>query len=109
MLEPGRTYINSEKRIRVRFTDEDGDAVNPTTVTIRTMDPTGAEETYVYGTDSEVQRESTGNYLADITPDSAGRWYYRWQTTGTGTTTAMEGSFLVQDSIFYQDTDIGYA
>lgn len=101
MLAPGKIYINTELRLTVTFRDDDGTLVDPDTVVIRTMSPCGTEATYTYATDDEVQKSSTGIYTADITPDEAGRWHFRWQTTGTGKTTALEGDFIVQNSVFY--------
>ncbi len=98
---PGKFYVNGTAAIGVNFKNSSGVDANPTTVTFKTLDPFGAELDYVYGTDSEVTRPSTGNYTATVTPDSAGRWAYRWEATGTGTAVTIEGTFLVQDSCFY--------
>ena len=106
---PGRSYIHTEKRILVNFLDANGDDVNPTTVTFKTCSPSAVEASYVYGTDSEITRTSTGHYVADIVPDESGRWHYRWETTGAGTIIKHEGSFLVQASQFYDDLDRGYS
>lgn len=103
MLAPGKHYVNSPIYIPVNFKDSSGNDVDPDTVTLRVLDPCGAETSYVYGTDSEITRDDAGDYTASITPDSEGRWNYRWQTTGTGTTSAFEGNFLVQVSAFYDD------
>lgn len=100
MLTPGRYYPGSPIRFTISFTDDDGVGVDPATVTVKTISPTGTVSTYVYGTDDEVARSSAGNYYADITPDTGGRWSLRWQTTGTSTTFATEEDFLVQLSPF---------
>lgn len=103
MLTPGRIYINTSLRLYVNLQDEDGVDVDPTTVLIKTKSPAGAETTYTYGDDDEVGKSSVGDYYVDLTPDEAGRWRYRWETTGTDTTIAVEGDFLVQASAFYDD------
>lgn len=105
MLTPGRYYPNSPIRLTIAFTDADGAGVDPSTVLIKTYSPTGTTTTYTYGTDSEVQKSSVGNYYADITPDAGGVWYYRWQTTGTGTTYADEGTINVIRSPFIDGQD----
>ena len=101
MLAPGKIYINTALRITANFTNDAGVAVNPATVSFRTMSPCGVEATYVYGTNAEIQRPAAGYYTADITPDTAGRWRYRWEPTGDGTTIANEDDFIVQDSAFF--------
>ena len=103
MLEPGKIYVETELRLTAAFTDSSGTAVDPDTVTFKTFSPSRTSASYVYGTDSEVQKASTGNYTADITPDQAGRWSFRWETTGTGKKIALEGDFIVQKSVFFAD------
>jgi hypothetical protein len=102
MLSPGKYYHDTLIRIEVSFTDSAGAAVDPATVVFRAKSRFGTEVTYTYGTDAQLGKESTGNYYADLTPDAPGRWHYRWQTTGTGTTLRTEGDFVVQDSKFYE-------
>jgi hypothetical protein len=108
MLAPGKHYINSPIALTANFQSAAGSDVDPTTVTIRVMDPWGTETSYVYGTDDEVVKDSVGDYTATITPDSAGRWHFRWQTTGTNLVIASEGDFLVQDSPFFDNWPSDY-
>jgi hypothetical protein len=108
MLAPGTIYVETELRLTAAFTDSDGVGIDPDTVTFKTFSPSGAEATYVYGTDDEVQRESAGNYTADIVPDEAGRWHIRWKTTGTGKVIAIEDDFIVRKSAFFDDPFTDY-
>lgn len=107
MLTPGKHYIDSPIRLSVNFQDDAGNDYDPTTVKIRVFDPLGTETEYIFGTNSEIQKSSVGDYTADITPDQPGRWHFRWQTTGA--VIAVEGDFLVQDSAFYEGASTGYA
>ena len=100
MLSPGRYWPETAIRLTVTFTDSNGDAVDPTTVTFETYSPCRTTSTYVYGTDSEVGKSAVGNYYADIEPGEPGRWHYRWKTTGSGTTIRKQGTFIIQDSKF---------
>jgi hypothetical protein len=102
-LTPGKIWPGSPFRLTNTYTDDTGDYVDPTTVTLKTIDPNGTEATYVYGTDTEVGRSGTGRYFADITLSRGGRWFYRWITTGDGTAIANEGDILVQRSPFVDD------
>jgi len=103
VLEPGKIYVETELRLTASFTDSDGDPVDPDTVTFKTCSPSGNKAAYVFGTDSEVQKASVGNYTADIVPDKAGRWHFRWETTGTGKAVKLEGDFVVKKSAFFDD------
>lgn len=90
-------YKKGQKvRISVAFT-VDGVATDPTTVTAKIKDPSGNQSTYVYGTDAEVVRESTGNYYVEETTDENKLWHYRFE--GTGACEAVEeGAFRVRSA-----------
>lgn len=103
MLTPGKIYAGSQVDIPVNFQNTSGDDVDPSTVTFYVLKPDGGTDTYVYGTDSEITKSSIGDYVARITAAMPGRYHYRWLTTGTGTTVALEGSFMVQRSAFVDD------
>jgi len=77
------------------FTDPDnGDAViDPTVVKLSYRNPAGTVTTWTYG-GGEITKDSTGNYSANIDANVAGRWFYRWWSTGTGAA-AEEKSFNV--------------
>jgi len=77
----------------VKFTDLDGDSVDPTVVKLSHRDPSLNVTHLVYGVDAIV-KETTGVYYFDIDADEAGVWYYRWWSTGTGQA-ATEKSFTV--------------
>ncbi len=101
MLAPGIYSFGTEIRIFIDFTDTSGAAVDPATVTLKTLDPLNGQTTYTYGTDANVGKSAVGSYYADITPDVPGRWVIRWETTGTGTKIVKEDSILIQESPFY--------
>ena len=107
-LTPGKIWPGTPIRLTNAYTDDAGDYVDPATVTIKVRSPAGLESSYVYGTDDEIGRSSAGNYYADITPTEGGRWFYRWITTGTGTTIANEGDFIAQRSPFVDDLEPNY-
>lgn len=77
--------LGDQVRVSVVFTEvATGDAVDPSVVKCSVRDPDGTTTTYVYGTDDEVVKTSTGNYYMDVDADTYGTWYYRWFSTGTG-------------------------
>jgi len=63
-----------------------GDAIDPDVVNLDIKPPDGITATYVYGTDAEFVRDSTGVYHIDLSLDIAGPWAYRMYSTGTGKT-----------------------
>jgi hypothetical protein len=82
------TGITSEQEFR----DTDGDLADPTTITLVVREPDGTRTTYVHGTDEEVVKDATGLYHFSHTPDSVGRWGYRW--VGTGAVAYAEEQFV---------------
>jgi len=107
-LVPGRIYIESTVRIPVNYSDANGADTDPDTVTFKLYSPSGETTTYVYGTDAEISRTSTGDYFIDVVPTEAGRWFYRWVSTGTYKASAVEGTFVVQASPFFEPSSDAY-
>src|SRR5690606_14893202 len=107
MQEPGKIWPGTSLRRTVTFYDENGDLVDPDTVTFKLRPPCGPATSYVYDTDPEVGRSGVGAYYADFIPDKGGRWHWRWITTGAGTTIAKEGNFVVQRSPFVDGVETG--
>jgi hypothetical protein len=89
----------SQVRCSGAFTNAAGAAQDPTNVFFKQKDPEGTVTTYEYGTDSELVKDSTGNYHVDVDADQAGIWYYRFEATGTGKG-ADEQTFTVARSQF---------
>lgn len=81
------------------FTQSDGTAIDPSTVTFKHKDPSGNVTTLVYGVDVEVVKSATGIYYIDIDIDESGRWNWRVASTGTGQA-AGERAFDVRGSKF---------
>ncbi len=101
MLAPGNHYVNSPTSLAINFADASGNDYDPEVVTLRVMDPCGVETSYVYGTDDEVTRTDSGNYVGTIRPDRGGRWFRRWEAqTDDVIEIVDEGEFLVQYSRF---------
>jgi hypothetical protein len=82
--------VGDSIRLSAVFYDEDGDAVDPTTITLKVKDLVPATTSYVYGVDAEVIKDRVGHYHADlvITGAGDGYWYFRYE--GTGTAVAAE-------------------
>lgn len=100
---PGVTNFNthdlgdSVKVNGVFTTPTTGAPLDPETVKLSVLAPDGTLTTYVYNTDSQVQRDSQGVYFAYIDANLPGTWYYRWWATGQGQA-ADETHFEVRNS-----------
>jgi hypothetical protein len=69
---------------------------DPTAVTFEILSPvTATKTTYVYLTDVELVRVTTGVYTVDIVVDEPGRWWYRWE--GTGVAAGVEQGYIDVD------------
>jgi len=81
------------------FTTAAGVATDPTAVNFKVRTPAGTVTTYVYGTDAELVKASTGVYTVDVPLTTTGTWAYRFYSTGTGQA-AAEATFWVEQSAF---------
>lgn len=86
--------------VSVAFTNQAGSAVDPATVLCRIKDPQGVIVNYTYLTHAELVRDSTGNYHVDLLLTKPGRWYARFEGTGTNRG-ASEELISVNTSRFY--------
>ena len=101
MLTPGKNYVGGPRSLPVNFKNAAGADYDPDVVTLRLMSPDWAETSYVYGTDDEVTKTDTGDYVGTVRPDRGGRWSYRWEAeTDDVIEIVNEGDFLVQYSRF---------
>lgn len=66
-----------------------GTPTDPSTITLKVVDPTGAATTYAYG-GGVVLRDTVGVYYALIALTLAGTWNYEWLGDG-GTNVAKPG------------------
>jgi hypothetical protein len=75
-------------------------ATDPTVITFKVKKPNGDVITYIYNTDEEVVKVSTGVYYIILNLNQEGVWHYRWEGTGSAQA-ASESQFEVKDSAFY--------
>jgi hypothetical protein len=92
------TYDVGDKiSLTALFKNSSATLTDPTVTKLRYEDPSGNETTLTYGTDpaSSIDKTATGTFVAYLTLDEAGTWYYRW--IGTGAVVAQEeGTFDVR-------------
>lgn len=94
------TYTVGDKiRVTVVFAVS-GVSTDPTTVTIRYKTPQDIITSWVYLTDIQVVKSSTGTYYADISVTEGGLWKFRWEGTGTAHG-ANQSTFTVVASNIY--------
>lgn len=79
-------------KLTASFTDEDGDAADPTTVVLKIRKPDGTLEEDITPTNDAV-----GSYSYTYTPATVGKYYYRFEGTGA-IVAADDGDFRVSKS-----------
>lgn len=84
-------------RVSGAFANSSGTAIDPTVVRFSFTNPGGTTTSYVYPTDVQLVKDSTGNYHVDIDAATVGTWLYRFYSTGTGQA-AAEGEFFVKSN-----------
>lgn len=85
-----------ELSIEVRV---NGSLTDPTDLTLTIQEPDGTQATEEYNP-GNIVNNGTGIFYLDLdtTGGPAGRWTYRWVTTGTAAG-AAEGEFIVKKSL----------
>lgn len=86
-------------RISFVFKNSAGAPIDPAVVKIAVKDPAGVTTTYTYGTDSQLVKDSTGNYHLDQSAQHSGEYHYKPFSTGAGQA-AAKGSFTVEQDDF---------
>lgn len=86
-------------RVQGVFKNAAGTTVDPGTITFKYQAPDGTITTYVYGTDPEVYKSSTGTYYCDILTSDEGRYSCRWAGS-VSNAAAGERYFIVKESVF---------
>ena len=74
-----------------------GVATDPTTLTLRVKDPTGATTTYTLVSSPALVKDSTGVYHYDLAASIAGTWSYHWE--GTGVQGSDDQQFFVEGAL----------
>src|SRR3990167_4571373 len=94
--------------LSVEFKDANGSFYDPPRVRYIRRVNSGTATTYVYPTDAQLVKDSTGNYhVNEVIPlanTSAGTWSIRWEALETDLTTSQvadEYDFEVERSSFY--------
>ena len=75
-------------------------AIDPDTITVRIIDPVGTLTSFVYLTDSEVVRDSTGVFRYDLSLTVEGIYYYRFEGVGPGVNSSFDGKLECSRSSF---------
>ena len=87
-------------RISASFSNLEEVAVDPDTITLEVMDPSGNIDSYHFeSSPTDIVKSATGSYHKDIEADEAGDWHYWWQSTGSGEGT-QSGQFVVEPTHF---------
>jgi hypothetical protein len=97
-LEPNPYSIADTVTLSTKFTVVEGGAfIDPPTVVLYVIDPTGTITQYSYP--SQIIKDGVGLYHFDIVPMISGNWWYKWQGAGSGiNTTDDDAMFIVNAS-----------
>lgn len=76
------------QRLSMTFLNIDNVAADPSSITATITEPDGVVITYNYGVDTELIKDSVGNYHVDYTFTKSGRHQVRFE--GVGTVTSAE-------------------
>jgi len=91
--------VGDKIRLSAAFTNLAEAAQDPGGVQFKILEPDGTLTTYVYSTDVELVKDSTGNYHVDWVIDQSGRHRYRFAGVTSGQA-ADEKEFNVQKTRF---------
>lgn len=72
--------VHDGVKLKCEIRDENGALKDPAKLTFKIKPKGGTATVYVYGTDPEIVRESTGKYYVIWTWPSPGQWYYSWRS-----------------------------
>ena len=93
------TYDVGDKVTITGTFKQSGSETDPAAVHGHFKGPSDSAQTdYIYGTDAELTKSSTGVYTFDISIDEKGEWWYRMDDNDTNV--ATEGFFFVRDPQF---------
>lgn len=89
--------------IEVEFTDSAGDDADPNFVYLRWIEPDGTFDSWQYGVDAEVIKDSVGHYHAYLPVSDSGRWAWQFQgldIPGGASVASDDGVICVRRSVF---------
>lgn len=89
--------VGDKVRLSAAFTDIDELPSDPGGVRFTVREPGGVRTSYVYGSEAELVKDSTGNYHVDWLTTKPGRHRYGFYGITSGQA-VDEGEFLVQPS-----------
>lgn len=75
--------VGDRERFTVTFTDLNGNAADPTTITFKVREPDGSTTTVATSdSPSQITNSSTGVYYYDFTYSQEGRHFFEWVGEG---------------------------
>ena len=75
-------------KVTGRFKSDAGALQDPTAVFFAFKNPAGTTTTYTYGTHAQLVKDSTGVYHVILDLDAAGKYTWKFYSTGTGKASA---------------------
>jgi hypothetical protein len=88
-------------RLRAEFRDDLNVLTDPDALTFKCKPAGGGDLIeYIYGTDNELVRESTGKFYVHQTVETAGTWFYKYRAVKNSLVETIEREFVVEGSQF---------
>jgi hypothetical protein len=94
----GVFHKGDDVRVEADFVDINDVPVDPTTVTLKVMDPSGNIDEYTYALGGVI-KASVGSYYKDVDADEEGDWHCWWVSTASGKA-AEPTQFVVEPTPF---------
>lgn len=89
--------LGDRRKLACTIFNEAETAADPTDLTFKILEPDGTVTTYIYGTDEQLAKDSTGHYHVYWDCTQAGRHWWRFEATGP-LMVADEAAFRVRPS-----------
>lgn len=90
--------VGDARTLRATFTSS-GVPVDPTTITVKIMAPSGTISTYTFA-GGDITKVQTGVYDYVLSITSSGKWKYKWFGTGTAQAASEDRTIDVQETMF---------
>ena len=97
-VDTGPYAVNEKVKTTYTFQDYNDVATDPTTITFKYQKPDGTITSIVFPA-AGITKLGTGIYYAEVTFDTAGSWWRRWEGTGA-ITDGYEAPWFVTFSKF---------
>ena len=91
--------VGDSVTLQATFSSLTGVPTDPTTVSVKVLDPSGTTNTYTFA-GGAVTKSATGIYQYVLSITMAGRYTYKWFGTGTVAAASPDNEIVAQATVF---------